>query len=939
MTLGILGERLTDLGYEATPALDDVRRALGCVDHEPELAFKLVSAVVATARRAHEPGARGVANMVRARLLVERGDYHAAMAAAREASMDLRLAGLATECIRADVAAARVLRELGDLDRAESLGADILERLNEERVATQQPLGSLDALVQIEYGRTMLSRSRHDAALTALDEGWNRARSLGDELLEARAGRGRAEAYLGLGMVHRALDEVDRPRRIFESLHLPAEAARCRLVEAACLVQLERAAEAVRLLETVRPAFDDRQAVVDRAHLANALGGALLGAGLVHDALAELQEAAEAYVDLGRFDDAARAHLQAASAHLVGFDRDRCLEQVDLAERLLRTTTARTLVVAPVLLRGAVARRMRDDEEAAMHGREALRLIDAAGEELSLGYRVHALLLVAHDPFDAATAQQHLEEARRVITQAGLEDIRLSLAVTEVRRLRQVGELQAAVQVLRDAVARATASLRADLVDEATAAGRLIEGFVYEELICVLLEIDTPSSVAEAWRWSGISRLAGSEDYHAAITRHRAVERPRAAVLPGVEVTDEIRALSDELDHLLERPESADPETFRRVRTDARRLLRRSFPVGAPAVPLATPAPDDAVPEGPLLQWHVFGADIAAFVVREGQVYGRTLRGAARDCRRLMAEWWIEVSRHAASVEVDHVLDLTQQQAMVLHRLSALVLAPIADLLVDLPVGAPLTVVGHGPLEEVPLEALELDGEALADRFELLFAVGIDPALLADRRGAGRPSLPARSIDDRPLVVLAVPDDAAPSIAREADEIRRLRPDATVLVGPEASTQALVDLDRSGVLLHLACHGVFDADHPRGSALRLGDRWMPAGEIATLDLTDAIVVMNACATGRLSKAGNDVGGLVWSLLAAGAAGVVATTWPINDVVATEFAVAFHRHLVEGALPAEAVAAARRDVRETHPHPWHWAAFRFTSAADVVLAAG
>lgn len=350
------------------------------------------------------------------------------------------------------------------------------------------------------------------------------------------------------------------------------------------------------------------------------------------------------------------------------------------------------------------------------------------------------------------------------------------------------------------------------------------------------------------------------------------------------------------------------------------------------------PAPSDAVPEGPLLQWHVFGADMAVFVVREGQVYGRVLRGTAERCRELMDQWWIATARHVHAVDTSP--RVSSEECALLTQLSVALVDPVADLLVDLPPGAALTVVGHGPLEEVPLEALRIEGEVLSDRFDLLFAVGIDPGVLSTpalepepRRATASP----RTLADDRILVLAVPDDAAPSIADEADRILGLRPGATVLRGEDASVQALATLGRAHGLVHLACHGIFDAAHPRGSALRLGDRWLPAGEIAHLDLLDTVVVMNACATGRMIKTGSDMGGLVWSFLAAGAAGVVATTWPVSDVVATEFAEAFHRSLADGAPPATAVAEGRRRVRERFPHPWHWAAFRFTSAADVVLA--
>lgn len=939
MTLGILGERLQDLGYESTPALDDVRRALEHMDESPALALKLASDVVAATRRSDDPGVRGLANTVRGRLLIDVGDLHAAMAASREAAVDLELAGLGLEAVRARVVGLRVLRELGQLSRAETVAVGLGVSLGEERVATRHPVDGLEAIVQVEHGLTLLALNRADEALLVLDDGWNRARSLGDERIEAMADRGRAEAYLVLGMVHRSLDEAHRAVETFTRLGLHADVASCRTVQARGLVQLKRYGEAIELLESSRAALTGDHTAVRRAQLACALGMALLFGGLVHDALSELREASRAFIDLGRLEEAARTHLTAATAHVVAFDRDRCLREVARAERLAFAVEAPPLRLAPTLLRGAVARRERDDRATAAYGREALSIVESCAETLPVGYRAHALLLAAHDPDDEQAGREHLQEAYRLITQSGIEDLRLSLGVTEARRLRRAGRRDDAVDVLSAAVDRALQDLRADLVDEATAAGRMVLSFAFEELIGILLEQATPSSMVQAWAWARLSRLAGSEDYSAAILRHRDRRRQERPVpLPGVDARGEVDALSRRFDRLLAAGTRAGDEGLGQVRTESRRLLRNAFPATLPALQLSAPTHQDAVPEGPLLQWHVLRSDVAVFVVREGQVYGRLLRGIAEQCGELMSQWWIATSRHGhASAGPSRV---TAEECALLTQLSAALVDPIADLLIDLPIGAALAVVGHGPLEEVPLEALRIDGEVLSDRFDLLFAVGIDTALLS--AGPPAPRVPPEvrtgsTLADGEILVLAVPDDAAPSIADEADRILGLRPGATVLRGEDASVQALATLGRAHGLVHLACHGIFDAAHPRGSALRLGDRWLPAGEIAHLDLLDTVVVMNACATGRMIKTGSDMGGLVWSFLAAGAAGVVATTWPVSDVVATEFAEAFHRSLADGAPPATAVAEGRRRVRERFPHPWHWAAFRFTSAADVVLA--
>ena len=72
--------------------------------------------------------------------------------------------------------------------------------------------------------------------------------------------------------------------------------------------------------------------------------------------------------------------------------------------------------------------------------------------------------------------------------------------------------------------------------------------------------------------------------------------------------------------------------------------------------------------------------------------------------------------------------------------------------------------------------------------------------------------------------------------------------------------------------------------------------------------------------------GDEVIGLVRAFLIAGAARVVASLWPVDDAVTTEFMAAFYSSLRAGASPATALRSAQLEVMKTHPHPFHWAAF-------------
>jgi CHAT domain-containing protein len=61
-------------------------------------------------------------------------------------------------------------------------------------------------------------------------------------------------------------------------------------------------------------------------------------------------------------------------------------------------------------------------------------------------------------------------------------------------------------------------------------------------------------------------------------------------------------------------------------------------------------------------------------------------------------------------------------------------------------------------------------------------------------------------------------------------------------------------------------------------------------------------------------------------LYAGARSLLLTLWEVNDRSATSFMAAFYRRLMTARSKAEALTLATREVRENHPHPYHWAPF-------------
>jgi CHAT domain-containing protein len=202
--------------------------------------------------------------------------------------------------------------------------------------------------------------------------------------------------------------------------------------------------------------------------------------------------------------------------------------------------------------------------------------------------------------------------------------------------------------------------------------------------------------------------------------------------------------------------------------------------------------------------------------------------------------------------------------------------------------------------------------------------------------------------------------------------------DVRLLLGREATRQAVLGTRSPAGYLHFSCHGFFDSEEPLDSALmlagedRLSLRAILDGE---LDLSRVrAVVLSACQTGITDfyEAPDEAIGFPSGLLQAGAPAVISTLWPVDDLSTMLLMERLYQlHLQEGLPLAAALRQAQlwiRDVtagelaeratpaRQKYPgaqmpaeaaikifdrftrakpelrpfsHPYYWAAFTFT----------
>jgi CHAT domain-containing protein len=168
-------------------------------------------------------------------------------------------------------------------------------------------------------------------------------------------------------------------------------------------------------------------------------------------------------------------------------------------------------------------------------------------------------------------------------------------------------------------------------------------------------------------------------------------------------------------------------------------------------------------------------------------------------------------------------------------------------------------------------------------------------------------------------------------LAHAVDEARSvaaaLDTDALLLEG-EATLDALRARAADRTLLHLATHGLYRADAPLFSALRLGDDLLTADDLSGWRLPEVeLATLSACETGVTRRRGSDLLGLARAFFRAGVRRLVASRWTVDDASTALLMGYFYRALREGRPVAPALREAQLATLRAHPHPFHWAGFQ------------
>jgi len=243
-----------------------------------------------------------------------------------------------------------------------------------------------------------------------------------------------------------------------------------------------------------------------------------------------------------------------------------------------------------------------------------------------------------------------------------------------------------------------------------------------------------------------------------------------------------------------------------------------------------------------------------------------------------------------------------------------------------------LTVVAHGPMHYLPFSALYDGSRYLVDKATIRMLPSASVMqFLKDTGETGE------------MLILGNPDLGdprfdLPGAETEARMIKDIHPGSTVLLRESASETNMKNAGTHFSVIHIAAHGEFNQENPLQSRLLLtpdkqNDGYLSAGEMYGIRIDADLVTLSACDTGLgKTAAGDDVIGLSRGFLYAGANTLVTTLWPVSDEETAFLMVEFYRNLKT--MPkAEALRQAQFALRDRNPHPYYWAAFQLTGAAQ------
>jgi len=282
----------------------------------------------------------------------------------------------------------------------------------------------------------------------------------------------------------------------------------------------------------------------------------------------------------------------------------------------------------------------------------------------------------------------------------------------------------------------------------------------------------------------------------------------------------------------------------------------------------------------------------------------------------------------------------------VLGALGKSLLAPLHDVLVrelNVAEGSAVVIVPCEHLSLLPLHAAPVkdDGPCFGD----VFVVSYAPSATMLFARAGKQQADAQT--DSQFVAVVNPDGSLIFAEGEVEKIpTNLAGKRVVAYGADARLEWLLDKATQADYLHLSTHGDFASGWPERSALLLAhpegyteplrQAGLKGAHLSRAELQDGcealtlndlwayrlkvkpgcLVVLSACETGQIEPGDmiDEALGFPTALLAAGARGVVASLWAVDDFSTSLLMQKMYEEVASGKPPAAAMQVASKYLR-------------------------
>ncbi|MGH3086093.1 MAG: CHAT domain-containing protein [Rubrobacteraceae bacterium] len=900
------------------------------LDSDPGKAQDLAELCKTLVEAANAPVAAPRANYIRVQTAFINGEFEKALLLIESAHDGYLALGENVEALRTNVGKMAALLELGRYQEALDAGQAVLSSLNGEGYLEVNPLPEqadlLSALAHHNLGGCYEYMGRFEEALERYESAEELSEKLEMTEFSGRIRNDRGLVLLELGRAREALAAFEEALSLFGGIGLTSLQTKALINLGEAYIRLSDYRSSLEAYEKARRLLDSIEALADMNILLRDEADAYLMLNMYSEALAVYRQAEDALRDSGMAYEHARSLWGMGSVLTVRLEVEEAERVLEEAASLFREAGNAPMLSGVMLEQAALFSMRGEDRDARRKVEEALELV--SGEDWPV-QRFYAHLRLADLLLpNTAEAEAHLVEAQRMIERLALPQLRYRLNERLGRLRRLQGRDEEAERLLEEAVGEIE-RLRGTVIQETMRASFLRDKTAaYEDLLQLHLDRDSEGDARRAFA-----------------VAERAKSRALIDLLTGVVGKEFARSIDPELRELFQ-PMQADLNgVYNRLlaptgdggdgiathelqeraveleREIGRLQLRSAASTEAPDM-FGSPTPDtgfDRLPPGTtLLAYHVVGDEVLAFVGSDDRI--RIVRDlcevaeAGELLRRLDTQW----DRLGMGMEMPakHMDLLERSVRRILSTLYDQLVRPLEAYIGE--ESPELVVVPHGPLHQAPFHAL-FDGERyLIERFEVSYAPSARVYDLCRERSS-------RELDS--VLAMGVADDLIPAAIQEAHTVARCFPEADVLVDELATVNALESKASGCGALHLACHGMFRADNPMFSSLKLHDGWLKAADVLGLDLAGTTVALSACETGRGQVVGGDeVLGLTRAFLGAGAATLLVSLWLVRDETTAGMMASWYEKLRGGEKPAAALRAAQLEVKERHPHPYYWAPF-------------